>query len=423
MLHDKRSLDDALAATVTHEKWRHMEGRDRAYARLIAATVLRRYGELEAAINAFLQKPLPAHTGYLWPILLSAAAQLLFLETPPHAAISLAVDHVRTDPKARRFDKLVNAVLRRVSERGAEVLRTQDAIKLNIPAWLWQRWQSAYGDATARLIAEASLQEAPLDLTVKADAADWAEKLGGIVLPTGSVRLDAHGRVDELPGFAEGAWWVQDAAATLPARLLGAVAGMSVAEICAAPGGKTAQLAAAGANVAAVDISEARLVRLTANLQRLGLAAETIAADAATWQPGRLFDAVLLDAPCTSTGTIRRHPDILRLKRDSDIAALSATQAALLANCATLVKPGGLLVYCTCSLEPEEGADQIERFLAAASDFSRAPLDPAEFGGSPDWITPVGDLRTLPHHFPMSDTRLSGMDGFFAARLRRRADP
>lgn len=421
MLHDKRSLDDALSTTLAHEKWRNIEGRDRAYARLIATTVLRRYGELETAINAFLQKPLPSSTGTLRPILLSAAAQLLFLETPPHAAISLAVDHCRTDARARRFDKLVNAVLRRVSERGAEVLAQQDAIKLNIPGWLWQRWQNAYGEATARLIAEASLREAPLDLTVKADATQWAEKLGGVALPTSSVRLDAHGRVDELPGFAEGAWWVQDAAAALPARFLGDVAGMSVAEICAAPGGKTAQLAVAGAKVTAVDISEARIARLNANLQRLGLAAETVAADATTWQPGRLFDAVLLDAPCTSTGTIRRHPDILHLKRDSDITALVATQSALLARCAALVKPGGLLVYCTCSLEPEEGAGQVERFLASAPEFTREPLDPAEFGGSPDWITPSGDLRTLPHHLAMPDVRLSGIDGFFATRLRRRA--
>lgn len=419
VLDERRSLDEAFAGLLQCADFARLEGRDRAYARLVAATVLRRLGELDAVIGAFLEKPLPARTGLLRPILLAGAAQLLFLNTPPHAAISLAVDLVRTDPRARRFDRLTNAVLRRVAERGAEVRANKDGVRLNVPDWMWRRWEAAYGAEVARRIAEASLREAALDLTVKSDAAGWAERLGGTELPTGSVRVASHGRIDELAGFAEGAWWVQDAAAALPARMLGRVAGASVADVCAAPGGKTAQLAAAGARVTAVDASEARLGRLKENLGRLGLEAETVAADAAAWNAGRTFDAVLLDAPCTATGTIRRHPDILHLKRETDVAALAAIQSKLLEHSASLVRPGGLLVYCTCSLEREEGAEQVRRFLAANAQFERVPIDASETGGLADLVSGEGDLRSLPFHLDMGRDELSGIDGFFAARLKR----
>lgn len=416
-----RAFDDALDQALARAG-AALEGRDRGLARLIAATVLRRHGELAAVIGSFLERPLPEKRGRLTPILLSAAAQLLILDTPPHAAISIAVDQCRLDRFARRFDKLANAVLRRVAREGREVLAGLDAVALNIPAWLLARWRESYGEVTARRIAEASLVEAPLDLSVKADAAGWASRLGGVVLPTGSVRLAAHGRIEDLPGFAEGAWWVQDAAAALPARLLGDVAGRDVADLCAAPGGKTASLAAAGARVTAVDASGQRLQRLEANLARLGLAAEVIAADATSWQPGRLFDAVLLDAPCLATGTIRRHPDILHLKRATDVAGQAEGQARLLANAARLVKPGGTLVYCTCSLEPEEGVRQIEDFLAseAGAGFRRVPISASEIAsGGEDWLTPAGDLRTLPFHMALASPAMSGMDGFYAARLVR----
>lgn len=416
VLDEGHSFDAAVAKEL---KATSLPPRDRALARLIAATVLRRLGELEAVLQSFLEKPLPKR-GRLWPILLSGAAQLLFLATPPHAAVGLAVEQARADRLARRYDKLVNALLRRVAREGAAVLEGRDAVRLDIPEWLFKRWVATYGGSDARRIAQASLTEAPLDLSVKSAPEGWAKRLGGFTLPTDTVRLSAGGRIEDLDGYADGAWWVQDAAAALPARLLGRVAGRSVADLCAAPGGKTAQLAAAGADVTAVDLAEARLTRLRANLARLQFNAHIIEADAATWAPGRTFDAVLLDAPCTSTGTIRRHPDILRLKRADDVAALAGLQARLLDNAVRLVAPGGTLIYCTCSLEPEEGVQQIEALLARAPLFARAPIAPGECGIPAEWITPEGDLRTLPFHLPLDRPELSGLDGFYAARLIRR---
>ncbi len=424
VLTDHRSLDEALAASDA------LEARDRGLARLIAGTVIRRQGELESVVGGFLSKPLPRKTGALWPILLSAAAQLLMLETPPHAAISLAVEQCRDDRDARHFDKLANAVLRKVATEGPLRLAALDPVTLNVPPWLWQRWRTTYGEETARAIAMAQLQQAPLDLSVKSDAAGWAERLGGVVLETGTVRLAAAGRIEDLAGFTEGAWWVQDAAAALPARLLGDVAGRAVADLCAAPGGKTAQLAAAGALVTAVDLSDARLARVRENLQRLGLTAEIVAADIANWRPGRQFDAVLLDLPCTATGTIRRNPDILRLKRDRDVAVLAEIQSRLIEATADLVAPRGRMVVCVCSLEPEEGERPVEAFLAAHPAFRRVPVEAGELAGHVDWITPAGDLRTLPSHIlPMpapslpasatSTVSAAGMDGFYAARLER----
>jgi 16S rRNA (cytosine967-C5)-methyltransferase len=416
-----RPLEDAFEAAVA--KGPPLDGRDRAFARLIVMTVLRHKGELDAAIGAFLGKPLPADTGRLRAILLSAAAQLLMLDTPPHAAISLAVDQCRGDPKARRFDKLANAVLRRVAASGREVVAGLDPVAANIPPWLLRRWTETYGDEKARAIATASLSEAPLDLSVKSDAETWAERFGGRVLSTGTVRLNRTraGRIDEMPGFADGAWWVQDAAAALPARLLGPVAGREVADLCAAPGGKTAELAAAGAKVTTVDQSPARLARLRENLARLKLEADVVEADVLSWEPARTFDAVLLDAPCSATGTIRRHPDILHLRRKDDTSARVALQRNLLDRAARLVAPGGQLVYCTCSLEPEEGEAQVAHVLEAHPEFSRIPIVPGEVGIAADWIMPQGDLRTLPCHLPHDEPGLAGLDGFYAARLQRRS--
>lgn len=414
---EHRSLDEVLAKQLASSE---LEPRDRALARLIAGTVLRRRGELEAVLNSFLEKPLASRHGNLWPILLSGAAQLLFLDTPAHAAVGLAVEQTRRDRRARNFDRLVNALLRRVAREGKDVLEGRDGPRLNVPSWLYERWQAAYGDEVAHRIAEASLAEAPLDVMVKAAPELWAKRLGGIVLPTGSVRLASGGRVEALPGFGDGAWWVQDAAAALPARLLGPVDGRAVVDLCAAPGGKTAELAAAGAKVTALDLSGTRLARLRENLTRLHLEADLAEADAAVWDPGRTFDGVLLDAPCTATGTIRRHPDILHLKRPDDIAALAELQSRMLDNAARLVAPGGLLVYCTCSLEPEEGSQQIERFLARNADFERVPVESGECGIAAEWLSEAGDLRTLPFHLANERAELSGMDGFFAARLRRR---
>jgi len=418
----KQPLELVLAAQSTRPQVADMEARDRALARAVAATVLRRQGELEHVLNAFLERPLPADKGRLWPILLTGAAQLVCLDMPAHAVVDLSVEVTRRDRGAHRFAKLVNAVLRRVAERGAGLLEAQDRTRLNIPDWLWQRWSAVYGSDVARRIAEASLSEAALDISVKggAEAAPaWAERLSGRLLSTGSIRLAAHGRIEDLPGFAEGAWWVQDAAAALVTRIAGDVAGKAVADLCAAPGGKSAGLAAAGAQVTAVDASATRLDRLRENLARLQLVAEVVEADAATWSPGRTFDVVVLDAPCTATGTIRRHPDILRLKSPADVERMANLQRAMLAHSASLVRPHGLLVYATCSLEPEEGTLQIAAFLAARPDFARVPLAAAEIGAEPEWITALGELRTLPFHVKQDTPGLSGLDGFYAARLRR----
>ena len=233
------------------------------------------------------------------------------------------------------------------------------------------------------------------------------------------MRLLPKGRIEALPGFEQGAWWVQDVAASLPAHLMGDVAGKRVADLCAAPGGKTAQLALAGASVVAVDISKTRLKTLAANLARLGLAATTVAADAATWSPDERFDAVLLDAPCSSTGTIRRHPDIPYLKSPKDIEALAALQARLLDNAAALLKPGGTLVYSTCSLELEEGEAQIAALLARNPEIQVDPILPGDVFGQADWLQSPGFLRTFPYQLDLGTPEWSGMDGFFAARLKR----
>ncbi len=431
VLKDARSLDDSLATSFARTDVAALEPRDRALAYLITTTVLRRHGELTAVVSHCLDKALPSKRGTAMEILLAGAAQLLFLKTPPHAAISLAVTQCRTDRQAQRFDGLINAVLRRITREGEAVLAELDAVRSNIPAWLWQRWSTTYGEATARKISEASLAEAALDLTVRERPSHWADALGGIVLPTGSLRLKAEGRIDALAGYDDGAWWVQDAAAALPARLFGDVAGRRIVDLCAAPGGKTAQLAAAGARVTAVESVPTRIERLKANLERLQLKADIVAADATEFRTDDLYDAVLLDAPCTSTGTIRRHPDILHLKRPDDIAKLAARQTALLDAAANLVRPGGMLVYCTCSLEPEEGEQQVSRFIANNGHFKRRPISADELGAPADWFTPDGDLRTLPFYLPMQDTNdsnampgnnssaMPGIDGFYAARLVR----
>lgn len=416
---ERRAFDDAFAKAAES---RRLQPRDRAFARLLAVTSMRQRGALNAVISQFLQKPLPENQGRLEPILLCAAAQLLILKTPPHAAISLAVDQCRVDSAAKRFDKLANAVLRKVATDGHQIFAALDSARLNVPGWLMARWRAAYGEDRAHEIARASLCEPPLDITVKSDAAGWATKLGGELLPTGTVRLRDAGRVEELEDYQSGDWWIQDAAAALPAKLFGRLDGCDVADLCAAPGGKTAQLIMLGANVTAVDKSPGRLKRLAANLSRLGLAADVAVADAATYDPGRQFDAVLVDAPCSATGTIRRHPDIMYLKRPEDVPALAALQANVLVRAAALVKPGGTIVFCTCSLEPEEGAAQIGQFLAKHAGFSRRPILPEDLAGEvgsgselADWITQDGDLRTLPCHLPAQ----GGLDGFFAARLIR----
>jgi 16S rRNA (cytosine967-C5)-methyltransferase len=419
VLQKKQPLDDILGRSLDKGAMFDLPARDRALARAIVAASLRRKGQLDNVLGTFLERGLPERPGTLHPILLSAAAQLIFLKTPAHAAIDLAVTLTQYDPQAKRYDKLANAVLRRVASDGEAIAAALDAARINAPDWLWSRWVSYWGEDRARAIAEMNLMEPPLDLTVKSEPELWAERLAGRVLPTGSVRLLSKGRIEAMPGFDDGAWFVQDVAASLPARLLGDVAGKHVAELCAAPGGKTAQLVLAGASVVAVDSSKTRLSLLAENLARLGLEAERVQADAARWAPGELFDGVLLDAPCSSTGTIRRHPDIPYLKSPKDIEALAGLQARLLDNAARLVKPGGRLVYSTCSLEPEEGEAQIAAFLVRNDAFSLDAIEPAALFGQADWIEPSGCLRTFPYQLRLETPEWSGMDGFFATRLVR----
>ncbi len=417
VLHRRRPLDEQLDDKA-HPALATLADRDRALVRALVAAVLRRLGTLRHLLGRLLDRGLPAEAPRIETALLVGAAQILWLEVPNHAAVDLAVRLVQADRRDAHYAGLVNAVLRRIACEGTLELAGIDTAALDTPNWLMARWLRNYGAEIAHAIAVANGQEPALDFTVKDGAEHWAKTLGGRVLPTGSVRALVHGPVSSLPGYGDGAWWVQDAAAALPARLLGDVNDRSVADLCAAPGGKTAQLAAAGARVVAVDRAPARLDRLRQNLARLGLAAETVVADVGEWQAGP-FDAVLLDAPCSSTGTIRRHPDIPWLKREADVVALAALQRRLLARAVELTRPGGLLVYCTCSLEPEEGIDVIRDLLDRDPRLRRRPIAAAEVGGRGELLGPDGDLRTLPCHLPDSDPRMGGLDGFYAARLER----
>ncbi len=405
----RRRFDEALAE---QKDLSALDPRDRALARLLTLTVLRRAGELDAMIAPLLRKPLRGKAAVVQNLLRIGAAQLAFLETPAHAAVSTTVDAAEATRNGP-YKKMVNAVLRRLTREG--VPKAEDPGRLNTPDWLWKSWERAYGAETAAAIAAAHLTEPPLDLTVKQAPEEWAEPLDAMSLPTGSLRRTAGGIIRDLPGFNAGAWWVQDAAAAVPARLLGDVAGKTVFDLCAAPGGKTAQLAAAGANVIAVDSDEARLNRVRENLDRLGLDAQLVAADATQWTPPQKADAILLDAPCSATGTIRRRPDIARLRSQQDVERLATLQSELLSRTADLLPPGGTLVYATCSLQPEEGPDRIADLLEQDAPFERLSIEAAEVPGLESAITPEGALRTLPCHW----AEIGGIDGFYVARLRR----
>ena len=419
VLRRRIALDEQLSGKGAHIGLATLAERDRALMRRLVATVLRRLGTLRHVLGEFLDKGFPADAPRTETVLLIGAVQILWLDVPDHAAVDLAVRLVQADRRASRYAGLVNAVLRRVAQNRDPILPAPNAVR-DTPEWLFKRWTRAYGADIARAIAEANGHEPALDVTVKHGPEHWAERLRGRVMPTGTVRTLAQGAVSMLPGFTEGEWWVQDAAASLPAHLLGEVRGLRVADLCAAPGGKTAQLAQAGAIVTAIERSPARISRLRENLARLKLNVEIAAADALEWRGGP-FDAVLLDAPCSSTGTIRRHPDVPWLKAEADVGVLTGLQAKLLDRSADLLKPGGTLIYCVCSLEPEEGEAQIESLIARNPALERRLITADEVFGHPELVTPTGDLRTLPLHLPDPDARWGGLDGFFAARLVRQA--
>ena len=394
VLLQRRSFDEAFDR---HPRTDTLEARDRGFAYNLIATVLRRLGQLDAVIDACLEKPLTPRARAVRQILRLGTAQLLFLETPPHAAVDTSVNLAGADTRTETYKNLVNAILHRLARDGATMIAQQDAPRLNTPDWMWASWRVVYGEETCRAIATAHLSPAPLDIAVKADPAVWAERLGAERLVNDALRLPGSTPVAALPGFAEGAWWVQDAAAQMPARLLAEVAGdlsgLSIADIGAAPGGKTAQLASAGARVTAVDRSGTRLTILRQNMERLKLDVDVVEADARTWRPEARLDAVLLDAPCSATGTIRRHPDILHLRRPEEALKAAKVQAELLDVALAIVRPGGTVVFATCSLQDEEGPGVVQPLLQRRPDVRLAK-----------------DLRTLPSE---------GRDGFYAAALTK----
>jgi 16S rRNA (cytosine967-C5)-methyltransferase len=405
-LDHRQGLDEALERPA----FAKLDARDRALARMLAMTLLRRRGVIDRRLNSRLRKPPPEPVSMLLRL---GAVQALYLDIPAFAAVDTTLRLADRSKAARPFKGLINAVL-----RGMLREPVSDDPEYAAPAWLYARWRAAFGEATAQAVAAMIANEPPTDLTPRSatDAAALAGELDAEILAGGSLRVRRRGDVAAWPGYADGRWWVQDAAASVAARLLNARTGETVLDLCAAPGGKTLQLSATGATVTALDRSGARLRRLEQTLARTGLAAEVIVADAAAWADPRRFHAVLLDAPCSATGVFRRHPEVLWRVRAGDIAQMAAIQSRLLDVAADRVEPGGRLVYSVCSLEPEEGERQIEAFLDRRRDFRLSPIGAGE-GGAPEAAAAGGVLRILPHHLP------DGLDGFFVARMTRVAEP
>ena len=381
--------------------------RDRALARALASTTLRHLGVIDALIAKMLDRPLPEKAHDVRHILRIGIAQILYLKIPSHAAVH---DTVELVPPTSKHRGLVNALLRRIDRQGPKLLGQINIPRSNTPDWLWTGWEDFYGTEIAEKIATAHLTEASLDFSVKSQPAKWAEKLGAVLLPTGSLRRNSGGDISELPGFDDGEWWVQDASARLPALLFGDVKGKTILDSCAAPGGKTAQLANVGAHVIALDRSKARMKRLEENLTRLNLSANLQIGDAEEFETTESLDGILLDAPCSSTGTLRRHPDVAYLKSQADVDKLTLLQARLLDAASKQLSANGILVYSVCSLQPEEGEQQIAALLSRDQSLKRQPVLAGEIGGAQELINDAGDIRCLPFH-------MGGIDGFFAARL------
>lgn len=409
-----KALDEAFTG---HPRLAGLSPRDRGFARLLAATVVRRLGEIDAVLAKLLERPLTGKRARAQDVLRLGAAQLLYLGTPAHAAVATSVKLAKA-VGLEGLAGLVNAVLRRVAQQGEDLLAGLDPDRLSLPSWLWDRLVETYGEPAVRALTAVQRADPPLDLTLRDpdEAESWAAQLGAEILPGQSLRLPpGTGEVRRLPGYHEGAWWIQDVAASLPARLLAPQADERIADLCAAPGGKTLQLAAAGAEVYAVELHRKRLSLVEQNLARMRLGAACVEADASLWQPPEPLDAVLLDAPCSATGTLRRHPDVALHRRPQEIPELVRLQERLLNHAARLLKPGGRLVYAVCSLLPEEGPDRVEALLKSGAPYTIEPASPEAFGLPADAATPEGALRTLPGHW----AERGGMDGFYACRLRR----
>ena len=404
-----KTLDEA------RDRLNDLSTADRAFASAMVMTALRRRGSIEATLVPHLKKPVPPRPHLAGALLHIGAAQILFMDVPPHAAINETV--AATGRREQPFRGLINAVLRRVSEAGPNM----DAVS-DLPMWLLDGWRQAYGAKQTAQIEAVLRQTPPLDLQFRNAIAlkDWQAAnpgMGHALTPT-CLRLEATGDVTRLPGFDAGMWWVQDISAALAAPLLRADAQTHVLDLCAAPGGKTLQLAASGARVTALDASQSRLERLRANLARTGLSAQALRADLENWEAPRSFSHVLLDAPCSATGTIRRHPDLPLHRRRSDIEKSARLQSTLLERAADATTPGGTLVYCVCSLEPEEGEGVARAFLASRDDFSLMPIEADEVPECLSMaVTGAGHVRTTPAMLAAS----GGCDGFFAARFHKKA--
>ena len=413
VLDRRRPLDEVLQSDKRLAK---LEPRDRAFARNLVATTLRRLGQIESVIDDCLDRPLPKSAAAARNALRLGICQILFLDTQTHAAVDTSVT-LAGQRGPDRFKGVVNGILRRIVRSKDKFARSDDAERANVPDWLWQSWEESFGAQQAAGIAAAHLQTPPVDLTVPVDRDDWAQTLGGVKIGAYSLRLTGGGDITSLPGFDAGAWWVQDAAAALPAQLISQIpSGGRVLALCAAPGGKSAQLAAAGFDVTALDIAPSRLKVLCENMRRLRLDVSVVEADLLTWQSGQTFDGILLDAPCTATGTIRRHPDIPHLKSAADVTRQADVQKKFLDRTIDLVRPGGTIVYSVCSMERSEGFGQIDALLARRPDIETDPITPGEVPDFETCIVSEGWLQTTPAH--LSDQ--GGVDGFFVARLRKK---
>jgi len=408
----KRSLDDALVSD--DKSFNKLSSRDRAFVRLLIAVVLKHAREIDNLLRNFLHEPLEElKPGSLINIFRLGIAQFAFLKTAAYAAVNTTVDLAEAEGFSRQ-KSLVNAIMRRLTREGFPQIDKRDAGKINTPKWLWNEWMKDYGVEIALQIVAANFDTAPLDISVKKDAQEWAKTIKADILPTGSLRKVGAGFIPDIEGFSEGYWWVQNAASALPAKLFGGdIKGKRILDLCAAPGGKTSQLISAGASVVAVDRSAKRLAILEQNMQRLNMNLETIVADGSVWQACELFDAVLLDAPCTATGTIRHQPDILHLKELKDQVKLAELQKRLIENAVKLLKPEGVLIYCTCSIQKAEGEDQYDWAIRDNLPLKPYPIRADEIDGISEMLTPRGEIRALPYHWE----EFGGIDGFYIARF------
>ena len=426
---DGRSLDGLLDTRHGPAQYRELSDADKALCRAIVATALRHRGELEIGLSKVLDRKPPKNARHLIHTLHVAAAQILHMEVPDSAAVDLAITALKNDQRSTRFAGLANAVLRRLSREKGDMFDTMSESEIavsNMSPWLRKRIRKAYGKERLTSIAMQHMLEPMIDLTVKSDPEQWAAKLGGIHLFGNSLRVDRPGRIESWPGFGEGEWWIQDAAASLPVHLFADLKGKTALDLCAAPGGKTAQLACGGAQTTALEASAPRLDRLNSNLQRLNLNVETIHADMMEWTTDRQFDAVLLDAPCSSTGTIRRHPDVQWNKSEQIVNELAQLQIDMINRAAKFVKPGGTLVFANCSIDRTEGEDVYATILSRETGLEPAPLTAGECFGLAELINRQGTIRTLPCHLQSpappvemdrDPRRWTGLDGFFCARF------